>query len=324
MPTRKLDAARLAPHVAIIGAGRLGTALALALARLGYPLTAVVTRTAPHARRAHRLITTHAPQTSPSLALDVSCLAALPQSELYIFATPDDQLHEAAAELAAIYEAPTSVRANKRPIALHLSGARTHDELAPLRAHKFHLGSCHPLISVSDPVQGSHDLRQAFFAIEGDRPATSAARRLVTSIGGRVLQLDTRHKTLYHLAAVITSGHTVALFSIAVDLLKQCGIDNHTARQILLPLLHSTVQNLTTQIPSRALTGSFARFDSATIKRHLAALTSHDKATADIRRVYALLGTRALELALEQQTANPSGEAVREIKVMLEAAMLKD
>lgn len=311
------------PRVAIIGAGRLGTAIALALARAGYPITAVVTRTAKNARRARTFITKNAPHTTTHqtpVALDEAHLASVPPCDLYIFATPDDKLSDAAARLAAVYQ-PASSHANKRPIAVHLSGARTHHELDSLRAHNFHLGSCHPLISVSHPVKGSDDLAGAFFALEGDRPAITVARRLVKDIGGHVLQLDTAHKTLYHLAAVITSGHTVALFAVAIDLLGRCGIDRHTAQKLLLPLLHSTMQNLSAHTPSRALTGSFARLDRRTIESHLAALTAHDETIIDARHIYALLGKRALALALEQQGTNASDETAREIELMLEAVM---
>ncbi len=318
------------PRIAVIGAGRLGTAIAVALARVGYHVTAVVTRTAKNARRARTLIIentsisiTNSPQSLIPLAFDAAHLAAVPPCDLYIFATPDDKLSDVAARLAAVYQ-PASAHADKHPIAVHLSGALTHHELDSLRAHKFHLGSCHPLISVSDAVKGSEDLRGAFFALEGDRAAIAHSRRFVKAIGGRVLQLDTRHKTLYHLAAVITSGHTVALFSVAIDLLERCGIDRPTAQKVLLPLLHSTMQNLSVHTPERALTGSFARLDRHTIESHLAALAAHDETTLDARRVYALLGKRALKLALEQQAANASDEAAREIKSMLEAAMLKD
>lgn len=318
------------PRVAVIGAGRLGTAVAIALSRVGYRVTAIVTRTAKNARRARTLIIenrsiskTDSHQSTLPLALDAAHLDAVPPSDLYIFATPDDKLCDAARRFAAVYQ-PASAHANKRPTAVHLSGALTHHELDSLRAHKFHLGSCHPLISVSDAVKGSEDLAGAFFALEGDRAAITHARRLVKAIGGRVLQLDTAHKTLYHLAAVITSGHTVALFSMAIDLLQQCGIDASTAQKVLLPLLHSTVQNLSMYTPERALTGSFARLDRYTIESHIAALAAQDETTLDARRVYALLGKRALKLALERQAANASDEVAREIKSMLEAAMLKD
>ncbi|MCP9496373.1 MAG: DUF2520 domain-containing protein [Pyrinomonadaceae bacterium MAG19_C2-C3] len=310
-------------RVAIIGAGRLGTAFAIALARVGYPLAAVVTRTAKNARRARTLIIENTPNAHQSfipLALDAAHLDAVPPCDLYIFATPDDKLCDAAARLAAVYQ-PASAYANKRPVAIHLSGARTHHELDSLRAHKFQIGSCHPLISVSHPVKGSDDLAGAFFALEGDPAAVALARRIVKAIGGRVLQLDTRHKTLYHLAAVITSGHSVALFAVAIDLLQRCGIDRRTAQKVLLPLLHSTMQNLSVYTPERALTGSFARLDGRTIESHLAALAAHDETTLDARRIYALLGKRSLELALEQQAAKASMEAAREIKLMLEDAM---
>ncbi|MDQ3806121.1 MAG: DUF2520 domain-containing protein, partial [Acidobacteriota bacterium] len=53
--------------------------------------------------------------------------------------------------------------------------------------------------------------------------------------------------------------------------------------------------NLSRQTPARALTGTFARADVETVRRHLAAL--RDAKDAGALSVYALLGELSLRLA---------------------------
>jgi predicted short-subunit dehydrogenase-like oxidoreductase (DUF2520 family) len=92
----------------------------------------------------------------------------------------------------------------------------------------------------------------------------------------------------------MTAGHVTALFDVALEMLVACGLTRNTARRILQPLLASTVHNLETQDPAHALTGSFARGDVETVKRHLAALKQHK--LADALDLYCKLGQRSLKL----------------------------
>jgi predicted short-subunit dehydrogenase-like oxidoreductase (DUF2520 family) len=110
----------------------------------------------------------------------------------------------------------------------------------------------HPLISVSDSVQGAESLHSAFFCIEGDVAARRVARSLVGALGAKSFSINTEDKALYHAAAVMASGHVTALFDIATEMLTGCGLTKHAARRVLLPLLRSTLENLyaTTRAPS--------------------------------------------------------------------------
>ncbi len=273
------------PAVTVIGPGRLGTALARALARSGYQIETVVARHSSSASRAARLIGSHAN------ALTASQLHLLPPTKITIIATPDGEIANVAERLALLQKGVAKGRT-----VLHTSGALSSTEvLSALAAVGFHSGSLHPLVSVSDPRTGAENLRGAFYCVEGDTVATSIARAIVRNLEGHSFQIKSTSKPLYHAAAVMASGHLVALFQLATEMLGHCGLPAKTARRVLLPLVESTVKNLSTAEPAQALTGTFARGDLATVDRHLAALSS--KVLADALAVYELLGRRSLELA---------------------------
>ena len=264
-------------EVSIIGAGRLGTTLAVALAGRGYTIRSMVARRVQSARKA-----------ASFLDAEVQVLAAkqlrmLIDADLFLITVPDDQIPRVASELSEI-------NADRKVIALHTSGALSSDVLAPLRKKGWHTGSIHPLMSVSAVHDAS--LRGAFWSVEGDRSALRLGKEIVRDLGGKSFSIRSEDKSLYHAAAVMVSGNLVALFDVALEMLGECGLDRKTARAILLPLIASTVRSLETKTPEESLTGTFSRGDVATVKRHLGAIKDQE-----IRNLYRILGRRSLSLA---------------------------
>lgn len=259
-------------------------------------MRALVSRTASHARRAA------ASAGVDALALGAGQLERLPEAGLLFVTTPDDRIAETAERLAAL----PGLRAG---VALHASGALSSDVLAPLGARGVRVGSMHPLASVNEAAAGAESLRGAFYCVEGDGGAVRAARRVVRVLGGESFTVEARHKPLYHAAALMAAGHVVALFDVALGTLARCGLTGREAQRVLLPLLRSVVENLSARTPARALTGSFARADAETVRKHLDALREQDDPAA--LAVYRLLGARSLELS-ERAAADPAlAETIR-------------
>jgi predicted short-subunit dehydrogenase-like oxidoreductase (DUF2520 family) len=216
-------------------------------------------------------------------------IGSLPPADLFLICVPDDQIAKVAAGLSR-------VTGERKLTALHTSGALSSEVLYPLKAKGWSTGSVHPLISVSEPQTS---LKGAFWCVEGDQQATQVAKAIVRDLEGQSFSIPSTEKPLYHAAAVMTSGNVTALFDVALEMLVQCGLTRRTARQVLQPLLASTVQNLATKDPAQALTGTFSRGDVETVKRHLAAFKS--KQLAEANELYRLLGLRSLKLARQKQ-----------------------
>ncbi len=277
------------PSVAILGPGRLGLALAIALRASGYPILALVSKHADHARRAAELFSQPENVVRPLALTEIS---QLPSTDLILITTPDDAIEETARRLAGL-DRPRG-RTHRRTV-LHTSGALSSAALAPLAEAGFHTGSFHPLISVSDPRAGAEALHGAFYCLEGHQGAIKIARQIVSDLRGKSFSIRPEHKALYHAAAVMASPHLVALFDLAIEMLAACGLSKKKAKEILLPLLETTLNNLKLTDTRRALTGTFARGDLATVKRHLRALSARE--FVDALDVYKLLGLRSIQLA---------------------------
>ena len=305
------------PSVSIIGAGRVGTALGLALKAAKYRVELVVTKHRVSAQRAATLI---GPQTL-GLAeaqldeLSRSQIASFNRASLIIIATPDDSIRPVANRLASVFRSK-SIGLDRRekstpPVALHTSGALSSEVLEPLRKLGFAIGSLHPLLSISDPKSGADLFSRAFFSVEGGARAVRLARSIVHDLGGQAFSIPADAKALYHAAALTASPNIIALFDIALEMLASCGLSRRRAQQVLLPLVESTLTNLKLQDPKRALTGPFKRGDAATIRKHIAAMKSanlHDALAA-----YALLGRRSLALAKTQRKSPSRRQAIAQI-----------
>ncbi len=268
--------------VSIIGAGRLGSALAIALEKRGYDIKALVARKLENASRAAKLI------NSSTLVLSSERLPELPPSDLVFIVTPDPEIRLTAERLA------TLTNFDSNTIFLHTSGSLSSEILQNLREAGAKTGSLHPLVAVSDSQSGAEKFAGAFFCIEGEPEAVEIAKKIVADLGGNAFSIATEYKALYHAAAVMAAGHLVALFDAASEALSNCGIEKTNAEKILLPLIHSAIENLSAQTPEKALTGTFARADIETMERHLAAL---QKQNPDILLIYGLLGLRSIKLA---------------------------
>ena len=289
---------RTKPSLTIIGAGRLGTAMAMALSSVGYPIHALVSRRRARRKRSARLLA----ETVPLLALE----DLREVGQVVLITTPDDQLSSVTKHLRT-----QDVNNRRTRVALHTSGALSSKVLSPLSERGWWVGSIHPLVSVSEPEAGAKSLVSAFWCLEGDTHALQQARNIVKDLRGYSFSINASAKPLYHAAAVMSSGNIVALFDTALDMLERSGLKRDRAYEVLIPLLQSTMAILIKSSPSVALTGTFSRGDVATVERHLRALDGKD--LRDARELYQLLGRKSLALAEEKGLDKSIARKIRKL-----------
>jgi predicted short-subunit dehydrogenase-like oxidoreductase (DUF2520 family) len=171
----------------IIGPGRAGSALALALGGTGWEVE-------PPVRRGDDLATA---------AIGV---------DLLVIATPDAAVAEVA---AAVTPAPGTVVA-------HLAGSLGLDVLADHR----HRASLHPLVSIPRADVGARRLREgAWFAVAANEPgAMRLVRQVVADLDGHMVEVSDEHRGAYHAAACIASNHLVALLAQAERVAATAGV----------------------------------------------------------------------------------------------------
>ena len=285
--------------ITVVGPGRLGGALALALSHSGFKIDTLV-------YRSRRGVSAVADRLDPSpVALRIDKLKTI-NSPIVIIAVQDEVLPDTVRTLESSIGTSETV--------FHTSGSLSSDILASLRTHRRAIASLHPLASVSNWNDGQHRFRGAYFCLEGDRKAFKTGSELVKKLGGHSIIIDGDRKALYHAAALTAAGHVTALFDVAVGLMVKAGINRPTAKKMLQPLLAGVAQNLLVEDPAQALTGTYARGDVGTMRRHLDALRSDATIAESI--IYLELAFRSIDLA-ERAGTDPT-----KVKAMRDAIMV--
>lgn len=262
-------------NISIIGIGKLGGALALALRAKDFEIDFLVSRNS-----------TKIAELTDSKILSPDEVSQI-NSDLIIIATQDAEIENAAAQLAE--------KLKIKPTILHTSGSLSSEILNNLKQIGCQTGSFHPLISVSDSFLGKERFCSAYFCVEGTTEAIETGKIIAEKLGGKSFTIKTENKTLYHASAVTACGHLVALFDASLEMLEKCGLDNAAAKKILMPLIEGTIRNLKTQTTENALTGTFARGDFEIFEKHLAVL--RENVSQNAIEIYLSLGLRSLDLA---------------------------
>jgi len=267
------------PRIAIVGAGNLGTALALALHRAGYAIEVVVTHSDARSNPASRRRTQRLAKEVGSRA--VGSLSNSVRAVVVWLCVPDSEIAHVARALAKKIEW-------KGRVALHSSGALSSDELAPLRRRGAAVASAHPLMTF---VRGSRpSLAGVPFAIEGDRDAVRLARTMVTKMGGHAYPIRKRDKAAYHAWGMFASPLFAALLATTERVAAMAGVRPRAARQRMIPILLQTLANYASYDAAGAFSGPIVRGDVDTVRRHLHVLRGAPTAL----EVYSALARAAL------------------------------
>jgi predicted short-subunit dehydrogenase-like oxidoreductase (DUF2520 family) len=264
------------PSITIVGPGNLGSALALELARIGYPIRHIVSRRSSRGVSAAR-----------TLARRVKAKHVFPgeavfDSDIVWITVPDDAIAEVAAQLAPL-------QSWRGTIVLHPSGAMTSDELSALKKRGAKVASAHPMMTF---VRGKKARWQGVpFDIEGDEAAVQAAYRIAEVLGGDPFRLEKRHKALYHAFGSFASPMVIALMSAMEQVAEAAGVPPKKAKKMVWPLLSQTLQNYLEKDGARAFSGPLVRGDVKTIRKHLEQL----KRVPEARDVYLALARAAIK-----------------------------
>ena len=241
-------------RVGVVGAGRAGTALAVALGRAGHEIVAAsAVSDSSISRLRQRLPGTPVRQPAEVVA----------QADLVLLTVPDDVLPGLVAGLAA-----TGAELEGRLLA-HASGRHGLAVLDPaVRAGALPL-ALHPVMTFTGRPDDIDKLAGIRFGITAPDSLRPVAEVLVLEMGGEPVFIAEEHRDLYHAALATASNYLVTLVVQASDLLRDAGVENPP--RLLGPLLGAALDNAL-RLGDPALTGPVARGDADTVASHIAAL----------------------------------------------------
>ena len=255
-------------RVVVLGAGKVGSAVAGLLAEAGMEVAAMTRHDGDNA-------------------------AAAAQGEIVLVTVNDDAIAGVVARVAAA----GGFRAGQ--LVAHMSGALPLAVLAPAADAGADVGCLHPLQSFATAQDATWLLPGSVFGITPGPGARASIEALVAVLGGEAVVVADADRPLYHAAAVMASNYLVAVEDAAVQLLVRAGFAEDAAQRALRPLMAGTADNVGRLGTTDALTGPIVRGDVETVRGHIEALR---RLSGDELQLYRALGLRTLEIAERRGT----------------------
>jgi predicted short-subunit dehydrogenase-like oxidoreductase (DUF2520 family) len=282
--------------VGFIGAGTVGTALAVLLSRKGYRVAGIASRSRTSAENLAKAVDSCRVLDSNQNVADTA--------ELVFITTPDDTI-------AAI---ASQVNWRQGQSVVHCSGADSTDILEPARKSGAMVGGFHPLQTFAGVNQAMENIPGSTFAVEAEKPLLTTLKDMADTLGGYCIELKASDKVAYHAAAVFACNYLVTLVKLATDLWQTFSIPPDQATRALLPLIRGTLHNIESIGIPQCLTGPIARGDTGTINKHLKTLK--EKAPA-LLSPYKELGRQTVPIALAKGRINI--QQAQELEAVLRA-----
>lgn len=277
------------PSFAIVGCGKVGTALGIFLTDAGYKAAGFASKNISSAKQAADSVQSDRFSDIPWEITD--------SADIIFITTPD----------SAITGICDSIAKNKgfadNAVVLHCSGALPSTILSSAKTCGAHTGSMHPLQSFATARYSTNPFQGIIVAVEGEANAVEVSKQIAADLGATSVTILTAAKTLYHASAVVASNFLVTLLDLALKLIGAAGITAPDAFNVLKPLIEGTLSNIEKVGIPEALTGPIVRGDVETVVGHLSEIESK---TPELLNLYKALGSHTINVATAKGTLSES------------------
>jgi predicted short-subunit dehydrogenase-like oxidoreductase (DUF2520 family) len=287
--------------IAILGLGKVGTAVGHLLKTAGYRIIAVADQSPDALNKGIPFTGGQACKNLSEAAAAATCI---------VITTTDDAI---ASVCHAIVKDGAVHKGDK---VIHMSGAGGLDLLAPARRAGAHVASIHPIQSFADVEGAIINIPGSTFGITADDELREWAVSIVNALKGVPFFVPEKDKALYHAAACMASNYLTTLMYMVETTYQALGLSRKEAIRAFWPLVKGTLLNIETRGAIEALTGPIARGDAGTIEKHLQAL---QEALPDLLNAYCELGLMAVDMALQKSSL--AHDRAQTIKTLLKGGI---
>ena len=290
-----------ADTVAILGLGKVGTAVGHLLKSAGYRIIAVADRSPAALEKGIPFTGGQACKSLAEAAFAATCI---------VIATTDDAIASTCREIVA------SGAIHPGDKVVHMSGAGGLDLLAPAREAGAFVASIHPIQSFADVEGAIINIPGSTFGITADEELREWAVSVVRALKGVPFFVPEKDKALYHAAACMASNYLTTLMHMVETTYQTLGLSRKEAIRAFWPLVRGTLLNIETRGSAESLTGPIARGDAGTIEKHLQAFR---ESSPHLLNAYCELGLMTVDIALQKGSLPP--ERAETIKTLFKGGV---
>ena len=248
--------------IAIIGAGRIAYSLTSALLKEGYIVDAIISRKINSAKALAEKFGVK------KYSDDINLISK--SVNVFFLTVPDSEIKKAAVQLSKLKLKFSTA------FFIHFSGAEDISVLNPLKVKSGKTGSLH--LMQTFPSKIIVNIKNVNSAIEThDDSMYKFLLQLCSDLQLIPFRIDSKDKAFYHLAGVYASNFLAGNLFNAQKLLSLNNIDEQKYFNILSSTIQSTLQNIKTVGPAKALSGPVERADIKTIRKHISSLKRKSK-----------------------------------------------
>jgi len=297
--------------IAIIGAGRIAYSLTSALIKEKYIVDAIISKKNNSAKALAEKFGVK------KYSDDINLISK--SVNVFFLTVPDSEIQSVANKLSKC-----KLNYFRNSLFIHLSGAENISLLSALKKKSAATASLH--LMQTFPSKKVVSLKEVHAAIETD---DEFARKFLTLFS---LSLDmipfnidstsnSTSKVYYHLAGVFASNFLAGNLFNAQKLLSLNNIDEQNYFDIVSSTINSTLKNIKTVGPAKALSGPIDRGDIKTIRKHISSLkkkykNSESKYFSSLLKSYIIQSLNLINLVEEKHSElNKSHKNIRKLLV---------
>lgn len=239
--------------IGVIGAGRVGSTLAIALSHH---------HNVTHVHTTSENFKDRLTQEIPGLKFsDIETIVN--ECQTLLFAVPDDALP------GLIQGIASTIGFKPHQFAIHTSGRFGIDVLLPARSQGAIGFAIHPVMTLTGRSEDQSRLHECPYVITCEREHEPIAATLVITLGGVEFFVKEEDRARYHAALAHASNHLNTIIQESKKELADIGIQQ--PELLLEPLVMASVENALLSGVD-LLTGPISRGDSETIRAHIVSL----------------------------------------------------
>lgn len=265
----------------LIGAGTVGTAVAMLLQDSGHRPVGVVSRMPASAERA-------------ASVLETTVVDQAPDADAYLIGAPLDAVP------GIVDYVLNAVDVSGRYF-VHFAGAAGIRPLQGAVNAGAHACALHPVQACPDLDSALRNLPGSVWGVTTSPDASVWSEAFVASVSGTALAVREDDRPLWHAAAVITSNGIAALLAGGEAILER--LDVRQPEEVLGPLARGTLDNAVLGGGGGAtLTGPVVRGELDSVREHFVRLKGADERLADF---YALVSSLIVQAAARAERVPP-------------------